>query len=134
MYTVRANIFKNRLYVTLRGFFHYEEMKECTDKTIEESRKLSPGYDVITDISEFKAVDQETLAEVRRGQAYLRESGVRHAIRVQGKSLITGIQFARSAKAVNYLAATVATMADAERFLDKHAELLGTKEFLTSKF
>jgi hypothetical protein len=122
MYTVRANVPKNRLYVTLVGFFHYEEMKECTDKTIEESQKLKPGFDVITDISRFKAVDQKTLEEVTRGQVYFKQSGVRHAIRVCGAAVLTGIQFARAGKAVNYVPATVATMADAERYLDAQAQ------------
>jgi hypothetical protein len=124
MYTVRANTLKNRLYVTLNGFFHYQEMKECTDKTIEESNKLRRGYDVITDISKFKAVDQKTLEEVTRGQEYFMQSGVRHAIRVCGGAVLTGIQFARSGKTVNYIPATVATIADAERYLDRQAQPL----------
>jgi hypothetical protein len=126
MYTVRANTLKNRLYITLNGFFHYDEMKECTDKTIEESTKLHPGYDVITDISQFKAVDQKTLEEVKRGQEYFMQSGVRHAIRVCGGAVLTGIQFARSGKTVNYIPATVATIGDAERYLDRQAEPLNT--------
>jgi hypothetical protein len=127
MYTVRANTLKNRLYVTLNGFFHYDEMKKCTDMTIEESKKLQPGYDVITDISQFKAVDQKTLEEVKRGQEYFMQSGVRHAIRVCGGAVLTGIQFARSGKTVNYIPATVATMADAERFLDRQSEPVNSK-------
>jgi hypothetical protein len=114
------------LYVTLNGFFHYQEMKECTDKTIEESKKLQPGYDVITDISRFKAVDQKTLEEVKRGQEYFMQSGVRHAIRVCGGAVLTGIQFARSGKTVNYVPATVATIADAERYLDRQVQPLNT--------
>jgi hypothetical protein len=127
MYTVRADIVKNRLYITLSGYFQYQEMKECTDKTIMEAHKLKPGFDVITDISQFKAVDQETLAEVKRGQEHFKKSGVKHAIRVQGSSIITSIQFARSGKAVDYLAATVATVADAEIFLEREAKLAGTR-------
>ena len=126
MYTVRANILKNRLYVTLNGFFHYQEMKECTDKTIEESGKLRPGYDVITDISQFKAVDPKTLEEVKRGQEYFMQTGVRHALRVCGGAVLTGIQFARSGKTVNCVPATVATIADAERYLDRKAQPLNT--------
>ena len=130
MYTVRANIVKNRLYVTLSGFMHQQEMKECTDRTIEESQKLQPGYDVITDISDFKVVGQETLAEVKRGQAYFKQTGVRHAIRVEGKSSISGLvssQFTRTGRSVAYVPETVATMADAERILDELSRQAVTK-------
>jgi hypothetical protein len=125
MYTIEANTRKNRLYVTLHGFFEYNEMKECTDKTINESKKLKPGYDVITDISQFKAVGKETLPEIRRGQVHFLLSGVRHAMRVRGGAILTSIQFARTGKTVNYVPATVATMADAERYLDRQARLVG---------
>ena len=118
MYTVKANIPKNRLYVTMNGFFQYKEMKECTDKTIEESRKLKPGYDVITDISNFKAVGPEALAEVKRGQAYFRQSGIRHGIRVVGNANLAGGQFDRVGKTVAYLPETVKTVAEAEKILD----------------
>lgn len=118
MYTVKADIKKNRLYVTLDGFFHFPEMKDCTDRTIEESRKLASGYDVITDISRFKAMDQGALTEVQRGQAFFLESGVRYALRVRGAAILMSIQFARAGKKINYIPVTVATVADAERYLD----------------
>jgi hypothetical protein len=121
MYTIRANPRKNRLYVTLSGFFHYQEMKECTDKTIEESKKLKSGYDVITDISQFKPVGQKTLEEVKRGQEYFTKSGVRYAMRVRGAAILAATQFARTGKTMNYLPATVATIADAEMYLDRQA-------------
>jgi len=118
MFTIRADIDKNRLYCTLNGFFKYEEMKECTDKTIEECKKLKPGFDVITDISQFKAVGQDALDEVMRAQAFFKEHGVRHAIRVEGGSKLTNIQFSRLGKSVDYVPQVVETMAEAEKILD----------------
>lgn len=118
MFTVKADIIKNRLYVVMNGFFEYKEMKECTDKTIEESKKLKPGYDVVTDISQFKAVGQDALAEVTRGQAYFKKSGVRHAIRVIGDAKIASSQFSRVGKTVDYVPETVATLAEAEKALN----------------
>lgn len=118
MYTVRADLKKNRLYVKLEGFFEYKEMKEATDKTIEETKKLKSGFDVITDISQFKAVGQDTLDEVKRGQAFFKKAGIRHGIRVQGKAALTGIQFSRIGKMVDYVPDTVETMAEAEKILN----------------
>ena len=118
MFTVKADIKKNRLYTTLSGFFGNIEMKAATDKTIEECKKLKPGFDVITDISEFKAVGQDTLGEVQRAQAFFREHGVRHAMRVEGKSKLTSIQFSRVGKSVDYVPQVVETLAEAEKILD----------------
>jgi hypothetical protein len=118
MYSVRANILKNRLYVTLSGFIPLNEMKECTDKTIEEAKKLKPGYDVITDLSEFKTVSQETLGEVKRAQTFFRESGCRHGVRVVGKDKLASSQMDRSGKSVAYAPDSVETVADAEKMLD----------------
>ncbi len=125
MYTVRANIAKNRLYVTLSGFMQYQEMKECTDKTIEESKKLKSGFDVITDISNFKAVGQDALEEVKRAQSYFKKSGVRHAIRITGNATFTNSQFSRVGKTVDYVPETVATLAEAEKILDSKAVPVG---------
>ena len=118
MFTIKADIQKNRLYVKLVGFFDYKEMKACTDKTIEEASKLKPGYDVINDISEFKPAGQDTLKEVERAQSYLKKTGVRRGIRVEGKAKLTNIQFNRIGKTVDYLAETVETMEEAEKLLD----------------
>jgi hypothetical protein len=117
MYQVRADITRNRLFVTLSGFFHYRDMKECTDTTIEEAQKLLPGYDVITDISLFKPVGPRTLEEVKRGQAYFTHSAVRHAMRIRGAAILTATQFARAGKSVDYHPVTVATMSDADTYL-----------------
>jgi len=118
MYTVTADVKKNRLYVTLVGYFDYKQMKECTDKTIIELWKLKRGFDVITDISQFKPLGQDTLVEVERAQAQFKKSGIRHGIRVEGKAKLTSIQFSRIGKTVDYIPDTVETLAEAEKLLD----------------
>ena len=118
MFTVKADVQKNRLYVTLVGFFDYKLMKECTDKTVEEVNKLKPGFDVITDISEFKPVGQDTLDEVARGQAFFKKAGIRRGIRVEGQSKLTGGQFSRLGKTVDYNPNVVENLEAAEKLLD----------------
>jgi len=118
MYTVTADIAKNRLYVKLVGFFDYKEMKEATDKTIAETAKLKPGFDVITDLSEFKPVGQDTISEVARGQAHLNKAGKRYAIRVEGKMKLTSLQFSRMGKNTDYMPDIVASLEEAEKLLD----------------
>jgi hypothetical protein len=118
MFTVSADIAKNRLYVKLVGFFDYKEMKEATDKTIAETAKLKRGFDVITDLSEFKPVGQDTLDEVARGQAHLNKAGKRFAIRVEGKMKLTSLQFSRMGKNTDYMPDIVASLEEAEKLLD----------------
>ncbi len=118
MYIIKADAEKNRLYITMVGFFKADEMKKCTDEVIEESKKLKRGYDVITDISQFKPVGSDTVKEIERGQRHFRETGISRGIRVVGESVISGMQFRRTGKATGYDPDTVATVADAEKLLD----------------
>ena len=120
MFTIKADIQKNRLYVTLVGYFDYKEMKASTDKTIEEVRKLKRGYDLINDISQFKPASQDALKEVERAQSYLKKTGIRHGIRVEGKAKLTNIQFSRIGKTVDYVADIVETLEEAEKLLDSY--------------
>jgi hypothetical protein len=119
MYSIKADVDKNRLYITMQGFFSVEEMKACTDQTISESKKLKPGFDVITDISEFKPVSPEATKELERGQAFFKSAKIGRGIRVVGKSVTSGMQLNRTGKTVGYEPNTVATLAEAEKFLDR---------------
>jgi hypothetical protein len=120
MYTIRADTTKNRLYVKFIGFFDYKEMKAATDKTIEEAKKLKPGFDVINDVSDFKPAAQDMLKEIERAQSFLKKAGVRHGVRVEGKAKLSNIQFSRIGKAVDYVAEIVETMEEAEKLLDSY--------------
>ena len=88
MYEFKIDQVKNRLYITMEGFFQPEEMKQCADETIKAAKQLKPGYDVITDISRFSPVGQEAWQEISRVQEYFRKSGVRHGVRVTGNRLV----------------------------------------------
>jgi hypothetical protein len=95
-------------------------MKAATDATIEGINKLKPGYDVITDISEFKPVGQDTIKEIERGQVYFKKSGIRYGIRVEGEAKLTNLQFSRMGKNVDYMPNIVATLEEAEKLLDSY--------------
>ena len=118
MYSVKADIAKNRLYITLQGFIKAEEMKACTDLTISESKTLKPGFDIITDITQFKPAGPETVKEIERGQAYFKTAKIGRGIRVVGQSVTSSMQFGRTGKAIGYAPDTVATLAEAEKLLD----------------
>ena len=118
MYEFKIDQVKNRLYITMEGFFQPEEMKHCADETINAVKQLKPGYDVITDISSFSPVGSEAWQEISRVQKYFRKSGVRHGIRVIGKQVLTKMQFQRLGKGAEYTPTEFVTLAEAESFLD----------------
>jgi hypothetical protein len=118
MYEFKINQVKNRLYITMKGFFQPDEMKRCADETIAAVKQLKPGYDVITDISHFSPVGSEALQEITRVQEYFRKSGVRHGVRVIGKRVLTKSQFQRLGKEAEYTPTEFVTLAEAESFLD----------------
>ncbi len=96
MYKIAVNPRKNRLYITLKGFLHEEEMKEAFDETIIALTQLTPEFSVITDISEFKPASPEAAGYIRQAQATASQHGAKTIVRVVKKGRITGaIQFRR---------------------------------------
>jgi hypothetical protein len=89
MYSIRVDIDRNRLYVTLAGFFSLDEIKKCGDETIEATRRLRSGYDVVTDITQFKAGTADVAAQVERVQAHFRRSGARQGVRIVGSNAVS---------------------------------------------
>jgi hypothetical protein len=118
MYKIRTDTLKNRLYVTLVGFFSLEEMRKCGDETIAATDKLRPGYDVVTDITQFKPGTPEVAEDIKRVQAHFHTSGARQGVRVVGGNAISGMQFRRTGSAADYQSVNVATLEEAEKLLD----------------
>ena len=118
MYTVRVDVVKNRLYVTLSGFFSLEEIKRCGDETIAATQRLRPGYDVVTDITQFKAGTPEVAEDIKRVQHHFQTSGARQGVRIVGENAIAKLQFRRTGTDARYNSVNVATLEEAERLLD----------------
>lgn len=119
MFTIRVDTAKNRLYVTLAGFFTLEEMKRCGDDTIKATAKLRPGYDVVTDITQFKAGPPEVAEDIERVQAHFRKSGARQGVRIVGSNVISGLQFRRTGAHAEYNSVNVPSLEAAEEFLSR---------------
>ena len=118
MYKVHADTARNRLYITLSGFMALEEAKQCGDETIAATRKLKTGYDVITDITDFKPGTQEVAKDIERVQAHFLKSGAKRGVRVVGGNAASSMQFARVAKQAGFESCNVATLPEAEKLLD----------------
>ena len=117
-YNVRVNTLKNRLYISLVGYFSLEEIARCGDETIAATKKLRPGYDVITDIRQFKAGSPDVAKDIERVQAHFRKSGARQGVRiVAADNLLTGIQFRRTGTQAQYNSVNVDSLEAAEALL-----------------
>jgi len=134
MFDIRADKEKNRIILKLSGFLQQEELKRATDEFIEKVKTLQPGFDIINDISEFKPASQEGAAEIKRAQAFIKEHGFGHVIRVipgrpdplnseettaHGTALLGKAQFRRTAREVGYQAGEASSIEEAEAMLDR---------------
>ncbi|MDY7031867.1 MAG: hypothetical protein SVY10_08150 [Thermodesulfobacteriota bacterium] len=116
---VRSDISKNRLYVTLDGYFTDNETKEAADRVIMEVNKLKPGFDIINNISTVKPTSPKGTEDLGRAIQYLADYGIRRAIRIVPSSYFAASQFSRvSSEIGGYDVHTASSMEEAERMLD----------------
>jgi hypothetical protein len=103
-YTIYAQVEKNRLYIQLVGKITFENIQRAADLTIEETRKLRPGFDVITDITRFVPLSKQDAQEINRAQLFIKNSGVGRIIRVvdMKANLVANLQFERTGKEAGY--------------------------------
>ena len=117
MHDIRCETRLNRIYIRLEGFFTPEEMRKCVDETIAAARRLRPGYEVITDISQMKPGNDAVAKEIERAQAHFVASGAKRGVRVVGPSVVSGMQFKRTGSQVGYHSVNVGSQAEAETYL-----------------
>lgn len=96
-YQVYSDQIKNRIYIFFMGYMPDEMVKKAVDKIVEEVPKLRQGFDVITDIATFVATTRTGTEEIKRGQDFINNHGVRRIVRVVDMkgNLISSMQFDR---------------------------------------
>jgi len=112
-----VNVAKNRMYMELVGFFDDEEMKQVYDTFADEVKQLKAGFDVITDVSQFKPTTAEGAETMGRTQQLAKKSGLNRVIRVVGAE-VGSVQVARKERESGIQANEAASMAEAESILD----------------
>ena len=120
MYQIKADIDQNRLYITLEGRIDSKESKQAASQVMANMKKLKPGFDVITDISEFEPATQKEVDVLMQVQKALIDSGVNRIVRVVGnkiKATVGKIQFDRASKLTNVDAKNFDLIEDAEHYL-----------------
>lgn len=118
MFTIRPDYNKNRIYVQVKGMIEKEEAKSAADQVIEQMEKMKPGFDIITDISEFKTSPQESTVELARAQENAVRLNANRIVRVIGGQPIGQLQFERISKTTGTKAALASSVEEAEKFLD----------------
>lgn len=118
MYTVTSNPERNRLYITLAGHLEGPERQAAAKALMAEAGKLSPGFDVVTDISALHASNEEGFKDLLRVKATLKLKGVGHVIRVV-RIPLSRIQFERITAQAGYESEYVSSLEEADRRLDE---------------
>lgn len=96
----RADRAKNRLYIRLSGFFRSADVDPAMVELEAALKNLSPGFDTITDLSEFVPGAPGATAAMTKGGELIKNKGRRNGVRITG-GLMTGLmQFQRLLKGV----------------------------------
>lgn len=99
-YEFRADRAKNRLYIRLSGFFRSADVDPAMAELEGVLKDLSPGFDTITDLSNFVPGSPGATAALTKGGEIIKNKGRRHGVRITG-GLMTGLmQFQRLLKGV----------------------------------
>ena len=117
MYEIHANAAQNRLYVTVCGHLDPAERSEAMAMVVREISRLTPGFDMVNDISQAQPTDTKGIEELVQLQVYLLSHGLRHVVRLT-RNLLTELQFERASKQAGLQAIIVNSMAHADQLLD----------------
>jgi hypothetical protein len=119
MHNIRADLEKNRLYLTFSGFSTVEAATVARQEVEAAVRQLKPGFDVVTDLSEYKPAMSEITQTIQQMQVFLKQSGLRRAVRIASPNPLTNIQFARTARVAGLEAEIVSSVVEADALLDQ---------------
>ncbi|THB72198.1 MAG: hypothetical protein D6B25_17275 [Desulfobulbaceae bacterium] len=120
--TVRANIGKNRLYVSLAESISKEDIDSIYTEIRFCVSDLSSGFDVITDLTNAKLGHLIGVNVFRKIAQFLQNQGVNRIIRVTPQKSIIAKQLAHlSAKIPGYSVEYKSSIEEAEELLDSQS-------------
>lgn len=120
MYKVKTDPEKNRLLLTLTGLVTLEEALAIKEVIAKEVPKLTAGFEVINDISNFRLAQEQAGRILKEIINYCIVKKVGQVIRVVGASQSALIQFANfTGNIESYNVRYVPTLRDAEAVLEK---------------
>lgn len=116
MYFIEADENKNRLYLRL-GTKSEGDVETFIRVLKDEISKLTPGFTVLTDLSDYMPLRQVDAQFIITAQEIMIKKGMGMSARV-ANSAVVKMQMERRAKETEYPARTVSTIVEAEAFLD----------------
>ncbi|WP_128476413.1 hypothetical protein [Halorussus pelagicus] len=118
-FDIEADESANRLHMELRGSLSEAEAASAIERVEAEAAKLSPGFDVINDISAFKPLSQDVADIIAEGKEALTVRDAAALVRVTGDSALGDMQFSRVGGDEGYEVTKAETVAEAEAKLDE---------------
>jgi hypothetical protein len=118
VFEVHSDATRNRLYITLAGHLEGPEREKAMEAIMAEAAKLARGFDVVTDISDLHATNQDGFKDLLRAKSSLKLKGVGNIIRVV-KIPLSRIQVERVSEGAGYETESVDSLHEADRRLDE---------------
>jgi len=123
MYDVKADIEKNRIYITIGNLEGEPAMQALAQTVKTECQKLKKGFTCITDLRKYEIQDDKFENYVKETQEAMVQAGLSKVVRVRrGTGLLGHFQFDNASMDVGYHAENVTTMEEAEKILDEHSQ------------
>jgi hypothetical protein len=120
MYSNRADVDKNRLYVLFQGKMDVNEIRAACTNVLDEARRLKPGFGIVSDIGGSAPTNEEGRMIIQETMKALKDLGMKHTVRViPAEASITGMQWQRTSRSAGYVADQAPTPLEAEALLDK---------------
>ena len=119
MEKAKADINNNVLYIKFAGFISGETMSKIDKEIFAEAEKLTPGFHVITDMTQFKIGNSDALSIAQKTIVKLAKMKVGKIIRVIGSSQNAVVQSAAITQGVDgYEVEYVPTLEEAYQILN----------------
>lgn len=123
MYDVKADIDKNRIYITIGKLEGEPAMQALSQAVKSECQKLKKGFTCITDLRKYEVQDDQFEKYVTQTQVAMIEAGMSKVVRVRRETGLLGhFQFDNASMDVGYHAENVTSMEEAEKILDKNTK------------
>lgn len=88
MFTIRANPEKNYLYIFLDGYLNEKTIHAAIQVAKSEAKKLSFGFTIINNLSNYKPASPAGAKAIARTQRYLYDQGARQVVRILGENVL----------------------------------------------
>ena len=104
--------------MVFRGQLLEEELERVERELQQAVPRISPRFDMISDVSEAEALSPAAVERIRRMAELIVSAGLRTHVRVVGRSGQAALQFQRISRAVGYDSRLAYSFVEAEQLLD----------------